>query len=152
MTIKIYRYEFNQNNTIGKMFVNSMFFGYILEDKDRGLNDDMTIAEIKMRKLFGQTAIPSGKYEIILSYSNRFKKVLPLLLNVKGFEGIRIHGGNTEADTLGCPLLGAKRGDNKIFECAEINQKLISMLAKSLEKEKCFIEICRLKDSLNYPC
>lgn len=145
MEIKIKREFFNSNNTIGSMFVNGSFFGYTLEDKDRGLKDTMSVSEIKLRKVFGQTAIPYGRYEVILNYSNRFKKIMPLLLNVKGFEGVRIHGGNTDQNTLGCPLLGLKKNENGIYDCATINNKLIALIKAEAQKEnsKIYVEITK---------
>lgn len=101
--------------TIGKLFINGTFFSNTLEDKDRGLTSSMTLEEINKKKIYGQTAIPSGTYEVKLTYSNRFhsrvwgKKYngkVPELLNVKGFGGVRIHPGNKAADTLGCILVG----------------------------------------------
>ena len=101
--------------TIGKFFINGTFFSNTLEDKDRGLTSSMTLEEINKKKIYGQTAIPSGTYEVKLTYSNRFhsrvwgKKYngkVPELLNVKGFGGVRIHPGNKAADTLGCILVG----------------------------------------------
>lgn len=145
MEIKIKREFFNSTNIIGSMYVNGALFGYTLEDKDRGLKDTMSVSEIKIRKIFGETAIPYGRYEVILSYSNRFKKVMPLLLNVKGFEGVRIHGGNTDKNTLGCPLLGAKRNDNGIYDCATVNNKLIALIKAEAQKEnsKIYVEITK---------
>lgn len=101
--------------TIGKLYVNGEFFSNTLEDKDRGLTSSMTLEEINKKKIYGQTAIPSGTYEVKMTYSNRFnsrawgKKYddkVPELLNVKGFGGVRIHPGNKAADTLGCILVG----------------------------------------------
>lgn len=126
---------------MGEMFIDGRPFGYILEDKDRGLNSSMSVAEIKLRKVFGQTAIPYGDYEVALSYSNRFKKTMPLLLNVKGFDGVRIHGGNTDADTLGCPLLGAKKAENKVYDCAAKNEELVKLIGEALKKGKVIVSI-----------
>ena len=91
--------------TISRLYVNGELFGCnTLEDTDRGLNQEMDLDEIKNKKVYGQTAIPSGSYECVYTYSNRFKKMLPLLKGVPGFDGIRIHSGNSAKDTEGCIL------------------------------------------------
>lgn len=149
MRIEIQREIFSKTNVIGRLFVDGVHLGYTLEDTDRGLTDKMSVVEIKLRKIFGQTAIPYGEYEVVLNYSNRFKKVMPLLLNVKGFEGVRIHGGNTEADTLGCPLLGAKKTDKSIFECSEVNKQLITKIEHALKFDKVFISITKANQIIN---
>lgn len=70
--------------TISRLYVDGELFGCnTLEDADRGLRQDMQLEEIKKKKVYGQTAIPRGSYECVYTYSNRFKKMLPLLLNVK---------------------------------------------------------------------
>lgn len=94
------------NSTIGKLSAGSKTICNILEDCDRGLSQNMTSTEIKQKKVYGKTAIPTGRYSIVVTFSNRFKKPLPLLQGVPGFEGIRIHPGNTSADTEGCLLPG----------------------------------------------
>ena len=101
--------------TIGNLYINGVLFSNTLEDKDRGLTSSMTLEEINKKKIYGQTAIPSGTYEVKMTYSNRFhsrawgKKYdgkIPELINVKGFGGVRIHPGNKASDTLGCILVG----------------------------------------------
>jgi len=92
--------------TIGKLYINGTYLCDTLEDKDRGLTKDMSVSEIQKKKVYGETAIPTGKYQVIMSYSNKFKKVLPLVLNVPGYSGIRFHSGNTANDSLGCILVG----------------------------------------------
>lgn len=86
--------------TIGKLYIDDVFECYTLEDVDRTL-------EKGGEKVFGCTAIPRGKYSIIVSMSNRFKRNLPLIVDVPQFEGVRIHAGNTSADTDGCVLVGS---------------------------------------------
>lgn len=94
MHIKITRNKPINGTTIGNLFVDGVFVCYTLEDMVR---------EVKIPHA---TAIPTGTYKVIFTMSNRFKKVLPLLVDVPGFEGVRIHSGNTIADTEGCVLVG----------------------------------------------
>lgn len=84
----------------------------------------------------------AGTYEVVLSFSNHFQKYLPLLLNVKCFEGIRIHGGNTAKDSQGCILIGAE-GDmkTKIWNCASKIASLVAALKAVEKSEKIWIEI-----------
>ena len=94
MKLKVVREEFTKNSTIGSLYIDGTFFYYTLEDT------------IRDKKIKGETAISTGMYDIRLTMSNRFKKVMPLLLNVPNFEGVRIHSGNTKHDTEGCILVG----------------------------------------------
>lgn len=80
--------------TIGNLYVNSEFFSNTLEDKDRNLKQSMSEEEIKKLKVYGETAIPTGRYKITRTYSSKFGKTMILINNVKGFSGIRIHSGN----------------------------------------------------------
>ena len=107
MLITIDRAWKKDGYTISRLYVNGELFGCnALEDADRGLRQDMQLEEIKKKKVYGQTAIPRGSYECVYTYSNRFKKMLPLLKDVPGFDGIRIHSGNSAKDTDGCILVG----------------------------------------------
>lgn len=106
MDVVIYRKWREKGYTISRMYVDGKFFCHILEDEDRGLMQGMSVGEIMNIKLAGKTAIPVGNYKIIRQWSPRFKKILPSIPNVKGFAGIRMHGGNKSADTDGCPLFG----------------------------------------------
>lgn len=135
MEIRINRIARKERYTIGNMYVDDTYFCDTLEDADRGLSDTMEIDEILENKLKGITAIPTGKYDVILSFSPRFKRVLPLLLNVKGFEGIRIHPGNTAEDTEGCLLVGENKEKGKVLNSRATFEKLMSILL-SCEKRK----------------
>lgn len=99
------RYK-KQNYTIGKVFLNGIYFCDSLEDVDRGLDDSMSEEEIKAKKVYGKTAIPTGRYEVIYTYSPKFRRHLPRLQNVKGFVGILIHALNKPEETEGCIGVG----------------------------------------------
>lgn len=106
MNLTLTRKELKEDCTIGELSIDGVFFCYTVEDKDRGLTSEISKEEIEKKKIYGITAIPKGTYNMVVNMSNRFKKEMPLLLNVKGFEGIRIHAGNTAVDSLGCILVG----------------------------------------------
>lgn len=95
----LHRFQLLPGCTYGRLFLNGDFQCYMLEDTDRRL-------ETGGKKIYGVTAIPRGRYEIVITYSNRFKRKLPLLKNVPQFEGIRIHTGNGPKDTIGCLIPG----------------------------------------------
>ncbi|UEG53862.1 DUF5675 family protein [Mucilaginibacter daejeonensis] len=138
MDLKVVRSVFTPTATFGKMYLNGQFYAYTCEDTVRDLKADGS------GKVHSKTAIDYGKYEVILSYSNRFKKYLPLLLNVKWFAGIRIHGGNTPDNTEGCILVG-ENGDMKtrIWNCASKVNNLVALLKSIEKKEKMWIEIVK---------
>lgn len=112
MEINVYRHTYNtrgDRNIIGDLFINGEFFCYTLEDEKRA--DGL--------KVYGETAIPTGTYNVLLTKSNRFKRLMPLLIDVPMFRGIRIHGGNTSKDTLGCILVAFNTDYKKIWGTAE---------------------------------
>lgn len=100
MKLKLQRTQFGPNSTLGRLLADDIFECFTLEDTDRKLEDNPDA------KVYGETCIPRGTYQVIITFSQRFKKPLPLLVGVKGFEGIRIHPGNKHADTHGCLLPG----------------------------------------------
>ena len=106
MKIDLHRKWRRKGYSIGILSINGTRICEVLEDEDRGINYDMPLEQIKKKKVYGETAIPIGRYQITWTYSPRFKKMLPLLDGVPGFEGIRIHSGNKAKDTEGCILCG----------------------------------------------
>jgi hypothetical protein len=92
--------------TIGKLYIDGHYFCDTLEDTVRPTG----------KKVAGKTAIPAGDYKVIKSYSPRFKKVLPEILNVPNFTGVRIHAGNTAKDTDGCVLLGLNKTKGAVLD------------------------------------
>lgn len=116
MKVTIKRKEFTETSTTGEMFVDGVFLCYTLEDKDRGLKQTDPIEFIAITKVHSKTAIPYGTYDGKFSMSNRFERVLPEIINVPGFAGIRIHSGNTSVNTEGCILLGRTKSKDFIGE------------------------------------
>lgn len=141
MNIILNRIAKKAKYTIGKLYINDKYFCDTLEDTDRGLTQSMTEQQIGSKKVYGETAIPTGTYRIIISYSNKFKKQMPLLLNVPGFAGIRIHSGNTEKDSLGCILVGKNKSVGKVLESRDTYSKLFSILYEANKKETIKITI-----------
>lgn len=135
MEITLVRHKLNGKNTIGRMLVDGKFFAHTCEDVYRHLRT-------KEDKVYGKTAIPYGTYRVIISESKRFKKELPLLLDVPFFAGVRIHGGNTEADTEGCILVGAETDEKKIWNCGTKVRGITELIREAmLRGEDVFIQI-----------
>ena len=102
----IKRLVFTEKSTISELWVNGIMFCHMLEDKDRGLTQWMTEQEIAAIKVPKATAIPRGLYHCKVTFSSRFQKMMPEVLNVPGFSGVRMHAGNHADNTEGCPLFG----------------------------------------------
>lgn len=135
MNLRLNREVLGEDFTLGRLYLDGVHFGYTCEDKDRRLEDGGT-------KIKGATAIPRGRYRVEVSFSNRFRKLMPEFLNVPHFSGIRIHGGNTHDDTDGCPLLGLVRTANGVANCAERNKTLIARLEEAADRgEECWITV-----------
>lgn len=144
MEILLQRDTFTDKSTTGKLYIDGIFQCYVLEDKDRGLNDSMSLNEINDRKVYGETCIPYGKYEIKITMSGRFKRDLPILLNVKGYEGIRIHTGNTDADTHGCLLpCSSVSKDKGIGSTIAFNQLFEKIKSELKSSKRVFINITK---------
>lgn len=126
---------------IGKLYIDGVYFSDVLEDVDRGLDDAMDEATIKKLKVKGQTAIPTGIYQVLLTYSPKYKRIMPLINNVKGYSGIRIHSGNTAKDTEGCLLVGKNKEVGKVLESRVTYNALFKRLQQT--KGKIIIDIQR---------
>lgn len=121
LELKLHRDVLTERFTLGKFYVDGKFFAHTCEDRDRKLE----AGGVKVPK---KTAIPRGHYKVVCSFSRRFQKVLPEVLDVPGFTGIRIHGGNTADDTEGCPLIGKVRTADGVYKCAERVATLIDLI------------------------
>lgn len=113
--------------TIGKMYIDGEYFCDTLEDRVRDLNKNGKFDNGEV-KVAGETAIPYGRYQVVVTMSPRFKRELPRLLNVPNFEGILIHRGNTDKDSAGCLLLGENKVKGKVINSTPYEQKLVSIL------------------------
>lgn len=132
MNLKLKRTEFTDNSTIGELSIENEFECYVLEDVVRDY------------KIYGETAIPYGTYEVVVSYSNRFKRYLPLLPNVPNFTGVRIHTGNKSTDTEGCLIVGATKKEDKVEESRKAFNILYPKIVYALQNgEKVFLEITK---------
>ena len=130
MELKLIRDIFLPTRTLGVLLINGKHECFICEDA------------IRDSKIKGITAIPEGRYEIVITMSPRFKRELPLLLNVPNFEGVRIHAGNTESDTEGCLLPGKTRNASGVFSSVVATNNLILKIRTELQAgKKVFITI-----------
>ena len=102
--------------TIDKMSFDGEYLCDALEDTDRGLRQDMPLSEIMRNKVKGKTAIPKGRYRVRITYSPKYRRPMPILEDVPGYEGIRIHSGNYPRDTEGCILPGMNRQKGMVLE------------------------------------
>lgn len=133
MIITLRRIAFKPKYTIGKLYIDGNYVCDTIEDTDRNLDDSMIEDEIKKKKVYGETAIPYGTYRVRITYSNKFKKMLPLVENVKGFSGIRIHSGNTEKDSLGCIIVGKNKKVGMVLDSRVTMDKLMDILTSTKE-------------------
>jgi len=133
--VTVIRKTRTKESTTGEMYINDIFFCYTLEDFDRDANRDGDIDDAGEEKVYGETAIPSGTYKMVLSMSNRFKRILPEILNVKGFKGIRIHRGNYAKDSHGCILVGESVGENFVGTSAKTEVALVEKLGRFTSME-----------------
>lgn len=150
MKILLDRFFKGPKYTVGHLYIDGKYFCDTIEDVDRGLLDSMSLSEIKAKKIPSKTAIPRGTYKITLDvvspkYSKRdyyikvCKGKVPRILNVKGFEGILLHTGNTEEDSAGCIILGENKVKGKVINSRVTFEKFYKELLK--DKDNITIEI-----------
>lgn len=128
MKLLLKRTVFSDTFTLGELLIDGKFFCYTVEDMDRDANKDGDLDDTGEAKVYGETAIPKGTYKVVLSMSNRFKKLMPEVLNVKGFAGIRIHAGNTALDSHGCIIVGLAKTINGVASSRDAFTKLMATL------------------------
>ena len=138
MRMQLTRVEFGEDYTLGQLVVRDKTY-FTMEDKVREI-EGVPVSEWKIKNV---TAIPRGSYKVIMTFSNRFKKELPLLVDVPGYTGVRIHAGNTAVDTEGCLLVGTGRakGGYIINSRAAVGE-LLSILEECYDRnEEVWIDI-----------
>jgi hypothetical protein len=130
MELTLQREPSNTKCTIGELDIDGQFEAYTCEDIVRPV------------KIKGETAIPAGRYQVVITMSARFKRELPLLLNVPNFEGVRIHTGNTASDTEGCILVGQELGDMSVLNSRAAFAHLFPKIQEALQDGgECWITI-----------
>jgi len=153
MLIELERRWKKETYTIGRLYVDGVYFCNTLEDRDRGLKQTDALFTIKTRKVYGETAIPKGTYGVAMNvtspkyaavawYWQLCKGKMPRLLNVPAFDGILIHPGNTALDTLGCILVGKNTKVGQLTESKAVFKALYKEMAKAVkEGEEITIQI-----------
>ena len=139
MKLTLKRIAKKETYTVGKLYIDGVYFCDTIEDKDRGLYQKQDIQELKKIKVPSKTAIPTGIYKISLSivspkystkkiYQEICKGKVPRLLNVPGYEGVLIHIGNTAEDSAGCILVGQNKVVGKVINSTETFRKLYNKI------------------------
>ena len=129
MKILVKRIFTNDRYTIGHLYIDEKYFCDTCEDADRGLDDSMDEEEIRSKKVYSKTAIPTGTYKVTMNVkSPKYGRIMPRLLNVKGFEGILIHEGNSDRDSCGCLLVGENKRKGMVINSRKTFSKLMDVL------------------------
>jgi hypothetical protein len=133
MELELQRKVLSKHSTIGELYVldgaqRGKFECYILEDPMREVEGE----PVEKWKVPGDTAIPVGRYRIVMTYSTRFQRILPLLMGVPGFDGIRIHPGNAPADTEGCLLTGQQMATDSVLLSRKAHIELVAKIGAAL--------------------
>lgn len=141
MELLLLRNRFYKTHTIGQLYINGVLFSFVLEDVIREVQGQ----PVEKWKVKYETAIPQGVYEVVLQPSGRFGPDTPTLLNVPGFDLIRIHSGNTDKDTDGCLILGYKLTDSGLIAVGSTKPAVLDLKGKIkqaiLNGEKVYITI-----------
>lgn len=136
MKLLVDRFYKGTKYTVGKLYIDGKYICDTMEDKDRNLTQDTTLDEIKKKKVYGQTAIPTGTYKIVVNNSPKFKRNLPRLLNVPGFDGILIHRGNTHEDSAGCILVGENKLVGKVINSTKYEKLITELLTAAQNRNE----------------
>lgn len=142
MKLQLKRIFFGETYTIGKLYIDGIYFSNTIEDKNRDLNKDGDITDIGEGKVQDKTCIPFGIYKVIVNISARFKRLLPRILNVPSFDGILMHNGIDETSSSGCIILGENKVKGKVTNSRYyMNLLTNTLLAVQKRGEEITIEI-----------
>lgn len=142
MKLQLKRRFFADAYTISTLGINGLRFCDVVEDKNRDANKDGDLNDTGETKVYAETAIPFGTYEVVLTLSPKFKRRLPRLLNVPGFDGILIHRGNTAKDSAGCLIVGENKIKGGVINSTKYELELVELIDAAIKKgEKVTIEI-----------
>lgn len=144
MELRLNRRYKGPKYTIGNLYIDDIYFCDTLEDVDRGITSSTSLEYISRKKVYGQTAIPTGTYKVNLnvvspkfkdrSWAKPYGGKVPRLMNVPGFEGVLIHPGNTDSDTSGCILVGKNTVVGKVTESTITFNGLMKKLLEAKAK------------------
>lgn len=129
MHITVQRRDLKDDRTLGSLLIDGVHFAYTLEDA------------VREAKIQNETAIPPGVYEVIVNFSQRFSRPLPMLLNVPGFTAIRLHAGNGPQNTEGCILIGKESDGERIWNCSAAVSELTWRIRNATTTGKVFAEV-----------
>lgn len=127
MRLRVIREPSHQGATLGSLYIDDVWVSWTLEDVLR----ERPMQPVSAWKVKGQTAIPAGRYRVVLRQSPRFGRVLPWLQDVPGFEWILLHAGNRSADTEGCLLVGLDRGTAFVGRSQMALQRVMERLVEA---------------------
>jgi hypothetical protein len=139
MELLLHRKILNDKSTEGNLYLNGKWFCHTIEDKVRAKNGFWN----KLLKVYAQTAIPYGKYPVLVTWSNRFHRQLTGIFSVPDFEGIRIHNGTSELSSAGCIIVSYKNdgANHKLINDKLAMNDLTSIIELAQKREKITITI-----------
>jgi len=131
MKLRLERRYLKPDYTVGALFINDAYVCDTIEDRVRDYNKDGDLQDPGEGKVFGETAIPYGTYKVRLTMSPKFKRLLPVVLNVPHFTGIRIHRGNTAKDSHGCILPGENKEPGKVTSSTKYEMLIVERILQA---------------------
>ena len=147
MKILVKRTFNNKLYCISHIYVDGVYVCDAIEDTDRGLDDSMSVSDIKKIKVYAQTAIPTGTYDLTIDiispkfYQKPYYKSfcngrVPRVLNVKGFDGILMHGGKDEKSSAGCLIVGYNTIKGRVTNSQQAFEKLYKLFKQAKDKKE----------------